>query len=232
MTLPSLLRKLAFLAVSASLFGYFSAVAFVPAAQASSREMALVADIAGLHCKLWLSQIQGKNAPLSADELSLLLKRPISQEEAEEFRYRFKGLPDFGFMLRRDWAMASRADRQNFNFYTLQWLKREYELAGNDGEACTFSLSLTELPEDAPQPIDPIPGGDSLRFRAIARTVLPSMQGPVSVAYELQQGRLGWQITEIFINEKGLYRENYAEFADHLAQGGYRELIRALINRG
>lgn len=223
-------KKLTVLTLGASLFAAFWLFLAASSASASTRELTIVADIASLHCKLWLGQIQGRNAPLSSQELSLLLKRPISPEEAESFKYRFKGLPDFSFIMQAAWSSASRADRQNFNFYFMQWLKSHYRLAGNDNKACTFTVSLTELPSDA-KPRVGDPTKDRRNLRAIAQTILPSMNGPVRLAYELQQGRLGWEISEIFVNETGLRHTLSDNFIDLVQRGGYQILIKELINR-
>lgn len=203
---------------------------FAGTAQASTKEIRLVSDIAGMHCKLWLGHIQGKQVPLSPEELSLLLKRTVTEEEAEQFRYRFNGLPDFGFVLGQRWQVASRADRHNFNFYFSQWLDKQFALRNNyeEPESCNFNINLTALPNtpdghigNSPQP---------RRLKAIAQTVLPGENTAAVVIYELRQDNLGWRVHEIYINNQGLREQYEQSFGERIADSGFRGLITYLIN--
>ncbi len=222
-------RKLTFLQFGASIITAIALLFSNNYAQASAKEMRLVADIAGTHCKLWLAHIQNKAAPLNAQELSLLLKRNVTEQEAQQYNYRFSGLPDFGFVLGKRWQVADRANRHNFNFYFTKWLDKKYKFANFDSEKfCSLDINLTALPTSPDAYISNSP--PPRRLKAIVQTFLPAAGNTNVIIYELRQTGSGWQIYEIYINGQGLKQSNESEFSQYISNSGFRGLISYLIN--
>jgi len=197
---------------------------------AGQRELQTLIDNVGLHCQLWLKRIRNQSPPMNASDLSLLLNRPVSVEEAEALRYQYSGLPDFGFVLGKYWEVASRAQRNNFNYYFSKLLEHDFPLSLADkGTFCSLSVSIAtrqpsggEYKQDLPQ---------QQRHKSITSTELPTEKEPIKTQYFMLEETNGWHISEIQLNDEGLKARYGDLFQQMVRQKGFQGLINHLIQR-
>jgi hypothetical protein len=212
--------------------------------RANSDEIHLAAEVAGLHCQLWLRHLTHQNAPREAVELSHLLGRSVSPDEAAVIALHYQGLPDFSFLLPQHWDVMDYNSRQSFNAHLMPFLNRQFHLAapscgtGEGEEACTansycgLDVTLAEQEEESHDIFVTHPKQPLLKGRI--QTLLPSEDGSAAtLVYHLKQDPAGWYIEEITLNNTPLMRQYHKEFAQRITREGFSGLVAWLErNRG
>lgn len=202
--------------------------------QAHAREdpVRQVAEIAGLHCQLWLHQLKNKQSPIQPDEYKHILGKELDSDQQEYLHAATQGgLPDFGLILGARWEVASFSDRQNFNQYFLRWLRHRFSFdASITGHYCNLDISITlrEQTEDTDALVE-LPQPRLLQ--AAVYTLLPGNPNAIPLTYYLQQELTGWNLVEITLGKTLLVRENAQNFSRLIAQGGFAHLTSWLINQ-
>lgn len=185
--------------------------------------------LAGMHCKLWLNQLQHKSLGQQAD-FETLSEGRISPTQADRWRIITQSLPDFGFILGQYWDVATLRERTDFNQSFTRFLKQNYKLSGDDSSKhCQLDIGITqkETEDDGsfvnfPQP---------RLFEAKAKTHLPSQTGDIAITYFLSQDLIGWQIDEIRITKSALKSRFREQFIQILRKGGYSQLNLWLVEQ-
>lgn len=164
---------------------------------------------------------------MTAYELSLMLNRPVTEEEANALRYQYGSIPDFGFVLEKYWEVATRQQRFEFNRLFSRLLNHDFPLnTAHENEFCTMNVSITRQDPretaraggaDMPQP---------RRFNGIAETASkPDEEKPLKARYLMRQNATGWGLEDIMLNGQSLKSTYAVDLQKYIRQGGYKALL-------
>lgn len=197
----------------------------------AGKEMHAVAALAGMHCQLWLRQLQQEKPPVTLREYRKILGDSLEPQTAERIRIATQGLPDFSFILGKRWDVATLSERTDFNRYFLKFLSRIEPFSNETrGNYCNLDIALMQR--------DPLEDSDIFvelpqprLFKAVAQTLLPGKPNSIPITYTLKQDLAGWQIEDITIGKVALGKQFSQQFSQLLARGGYSSLLTWLINQ-
>ncbi len=195
--------------------------------------MQVVAELTGIHCNLWLHYINDRYQLDANPDYQKIVGHMLDSDQAEYLHEATQGgLPDFGFILGSRWDLATRAERQNYNFYFARLLNYQFQFSKQTGGnycALDISLTLKDQVESSSDNFVELP--QPRLFQAKAYTLLPGKEAAVPVVYSLEQDAAGWHITEITAGNVTLAGHYSDKFIDLLAEGGFAHLTAWLINQ-
>ena len=177
---------------------------------------------------------EGRPVGMTAYELSIMLNRPVSTEEAEILRYQYGSVPDFGFVLEKYWEVAGRIERLEFNRLFMQILQQEFPLSiAKESSFCRMDVSVTQQAYEASSYKADLP--QPRRFNATAETARSADEDeqtkPISSRYIMQQGATSWGISELYLNNLPLKATYGGTFQQAIRKGGFKNLFSQMQER-
>ncbi len=200
-------------------------------AHSASDVMHDVATLAGMHCQLWLRQLQQQEPPQNIEDFEAITGQKLDSTQAARLQILTQGLPDFGFIIGARWDVATLSERTDFNTYFMKFLSKTHPLtARKEGSYCNLDISLKpHTPDENNDIFVELPQPRLLE--ATAYTLLPAKPHALPLTYRLKQDLVGWKIEEITLGKIPLSQTYTHPFNQLIARGGYAYLTGWMIDQ-